>query len=64
MVSDQPEVGSGEYASDEYFSVLTLVPSAGHLLASADDGPGARPVVVLSFDYGPKRFGEASTPIN
>src|SRR3954468_17977695 len=39
-----------------YFSVMGLSPVAGRALGPQDDGRGAAPVAVLTFDYWMKRF--------
>ena len=40
-----------------YFEVMGLSPVLGRVTRPADDGPGAQPVVVLTYAYWMKRFG-------
>ena len=52
------EIASGEFVSGEYFSGLSIVPSAGRLIHPSDDHVAAPPVAVLSFAHAQKRFGD------
>jgi predicted permease len=46
-----------QFVSGNFFGTLGLQPSLGRLIAPADDtGPGAHPVMVLSYDYWTRRF--------
>ena len=55
----------GQLVSGNYFEVLGLSPSAGRLLAAADDRtPGAENVAVLSYGYWARRFGRDSSILN
>src|ERR1044071_3840523 len=40
-----------------YFSVMGLSPVLGRAFGPGDDGPGAAPVMMLTYDYWQKRFG-------
>lgn len=40
-----------------YFSVMGLSPILGRAFGKGDDGPGAAPVMMLTYDYWQKRFG-------
>jgi putative ABC transport system permease protein len=40
-----------------YFSVMGLSPVLGRAFDKGDDGPGAAPVMMLTYDYWQKRFG-------
>ena len=40
-----------------YFSVMGLSPVLGRAFDQRDDGPGAAPVMMLTYDYWQKRFG-------
>jgi putative ABC transport system permease protein len=40
-----------------YFSVMGLAPVLGRAFGKGDDGPGAAPVMMLTYDYWQKRFG-------
>ncbi len=44
-----------------YFSVMGLRPILGRQFAKDDDGPGAKPVMMLTYDYWMKKFGGDST---
>jgi putative ABC transport system permease protein len=44
-----------------YFNVMGLKPVMGRSFNSGDDGPGAKPVAMLTFDYWMKHFGGDST---
>jgi macrolide transport system ATP-binding/permease protein len=63
MAQGQAEVTSGEYVSGDFFRGLGLVPAAGRLIAGDDDRAGAPEVVVLSYGFAQRRFGDvASVP--
>lgn len=40
-----------------YFSVMGLTPVLGRAFDKGDDGPGAAPVMMLTYEYWQKRFG-------
>ena len=61
MIQGQAEVTSGEYVSGDYFRALDLVPAAGRLIAGDDDRKGAPGVVVLSYGFARRRFGDAAS---
>jgi macrolide transport system ATP-binding/permease protein len=61
MVLGQVEVTSGEYVSGDYFRALGLVPAAGRLIIAADDRAGAPGVVVISYGFAQRRFGDAAS---
>jgi predicted permease len=50
------ELGTGLYASGDYYRTLGLHPAAGRLLTADDDRTG-NPVAVLSYAYWQRRFG-------
>jgi predicted permease len=53
-----PERIVGDVVTGNYFSVLGVKPERGRLIAPADDtGPGAHPVVVLSYGLWERKFG-------
>jgi len=60
MVLGQAEITSGEYVSGDYFRGLGLVPAAGRLIVGDDDRAGAPGVVVLSYGFAQRRFGDAA----
>jgi predicted permease len=52
---------AAEIVSGTYFPVLGIQPSIGRLFTNDDDGaPGARPLVVVSYDFWKTRFALAS----
>jgi predicted permease len=54
-------LAAAEIVSGTYFPVLGIQPSVGRLFTNDDDGvPGARPLVVLSYDFWKTRFASAS----
>jgi hypothetical protein len=61
MVSGQAELASGEFVSGDYFRGLAVLPRAGRLIIPDDDRVGAPAVVVLSYAYSQKRFGDAAS---
>ena len=61
MMRGQAEESRGDYVSGSYFSGLELIPAAGRLIFDEDDRPGAPGVVVLSFAYAQKRFGDPAS---
>jgi len=60
-IQGQAEVTSGEYVSGDYFRGLGLAPGAGRLIAGDDDRAGAPGVVVLSYGFAQRRFGDAAS---
>ncbi len=46
-----------------FFEVMGLPPVLGRLTRPSDDGPGVRPVMVLTHDYWLKRFGGDSSVV-
>ncbi len=63
MVKGQAEQASGEFVSGDYFGGLAVSPAAGRMIIPDDDRAGASTVVVLSFPFAQRRFGDvASAP--
>ncbi|HEY3841386.1 MAG TPA: ABC transporter permease [Bryobacteraceae bacterium] len=63
MVQGQAEQAGGEYVSGDYFRGLAVMPAAGRMIFPEDDRAGAAAVVVLSFPFGQRHFGNvASAP--
>src|SRR5205823_5409459 len=60
MIQGQAEVVSGDYVSGDYFRGLALAPAAGRLIVGDDDRAGAPAVVVLSYGFAQRRFGDAA----
>jgi predicted permease len=63
MAQGHAEVVSGEYVSGDYFRGLELVPATGRLIAGNDDWAGASRVVVLSFGFAQRRFGDVASAV-
>jgi len=61
MVKGQAELASGEFVSGDYFSGLNVGAAAGRPVIRDDDQAGAPPIVVLSFAYGQRHFGNAAS---
>jgi predicted permease len=58
MTGGEAEVASGEYVSGDFFSGLGVAPEAGRLIVADDDRIGTD-VVVLSYGFAQRRFGDA-----
>jgi macrolide transport system ATP-binding/permease protein len=58
----QAEVAAGEYVSGNFFGGLGVAPEAGRLLVEDDDRAGTD-VVVLSYGFAGRRFGNASLAV-
>jgi len=61
MVKGQAEQAGGEFVSGDYFRGLEVPPAAGRLIIPDDDRAGAPPIVVLSFAFSQRRFGDAAS---
>jgi putative ABC transport system permease protein len=62
---NQPDLVAAELVSGNYFDVLGVQPAAGRMFVAADDRvPDANPVVVLSFSYWRRRFGNDPRIVN
>jgi ABC-type antimicrobial peptide transport system permease subunit len=61
MVRAQAEQASGEFVSGDYFRGLEVSPAAGRLIIPDDDRVGAPAMVVLSYAFSRKRFGDAAS---
>jgi len=59
MIGGEAEVASGEYVSGDFFRGLGVAPEAGRLIASDDDRAGTD-VVVLSYGFAQRRFGDVA----
>jgi macrolide transport system ATP-binding/permease protein len=57
-VAGQADVARGGYVSGDYFRGLGVVPESGRLLTVDDDHAGAAPVLVVSYGFARKHFGE------
>jgi predicted permease len=58
IVKGQAEQLSGEFVSGDYFRGLAVVPAAGRAIGPEDDVARAPAVVVLSYVFGQRRFGD------
>ena len=63
MAKGQAEVARGEYVSGDYFRGLAVPPAFGRLIAGDDDREGRPPVIVVSYAYGQRRFGDAGKAV-
>ncbi len=62
---NQPELVDAELVTGNYFEVLGVQPALGRLFVQSDDQvAGANPLVVLSFTYWQRRFGEDPAILN
>jgi len=59
MVGGEAEVASGEYVSGDFFRGLGVAPEAGRFIMADDDRIGTD-VVVLSYGFAERRFGDAA----
>src|SRR5438067_148649 len=62
-VRGQAASASSEYVTGDYFRGLEVLPAAGRLINSEDDGPGAAAVAVISFATSQNRFGGPANAI-
>jgi predicted permease len=59
------ERGEGELVSGNYFEVLGVWPALGRIFGPQDEtSPGANPVVVLSYGYWKRHFGNDPSVLN
>jgi predicted permease len=63
VAGQQAEITRGEYVSGDYFRGLGVVPAAGRLIAGDDDRAGVPAVVVLSYGFAQRRFGDAAAAV-
>jgi predicted permease len=59
MIGREAEVASGEYVSGDFFRGLGISPEAGRLIVADDDRIGTD-IVVLSYGFAQRRFGDAA----
>jgi predicted permease len=60
LVQGQADLAQGEYVSGEFFGGLGVPPAAGRLISLTDDREGAEPILVASYSYAQRHFGDAS----
>ena len=58
-IRGQADIANGWSVSGDYFRGLGVVPAAGRLILANDDRPGTSAVVVLSYGFCQRHFGEA-----
>lgn len=58
-IRGQADIASGWSVSGDYFRGLGVAPAAGRLILPDDDRPGASAVVVASYGFSQRHFGEA-----
>jgi macrolide transport system ATP-binding/permease protein len=63
QIHGQADLGGGQYVTGAFFSGLGVPPAAGRLIDSSDDRAGAPPVVVTSYRYAERRFGDAAKAV-
>ena len=63
QIHGQADLAVGQYVSGKFFSGLGVPPAAGRLIDADDDRDGAPPVVVISFGYAQRRFGDIGTAV-
>jgi predicted permease len=56
LAENQALLGSGEYVSGNYFSVIGAPPAAGRLIGGEDDRAGAAAVAVISYRFWQRAF--------
>lgn len=59
-IRGQAEIANGWSVSGDYFRGLGVVPAAGRLIIPDDDVPGNSAVVVASYGFSQRHFGEAA----
>ena len=59
----QADLGAGQYVTGTFFAGLGVGPAAGRLIDPNDDRFGAAPVVVLSYGYAQRRFGDPAKAV-
>ena len=57
VADEEPQRAVGGLVTSNYFDVLSLQPALGRTLGPEDDGDGAEPVMVLTYDYWVRAFG-------
>jgi macrolide transport system ATP-binding/permease protein len=63
LVKGQAEQASGEFVSGGYFNGLAVTPAAGRTILPDDDRTGAPAIVVLSFQFSQRRFGDVASAL-
>jgi predicted permease len=59
-INGKAEAVGGELVSGDFFRGLGIAPAGGRLIVAEDDKVGADPVVVVSFAFSEKHFGDAA----
>jgi predicted permease len=63
LIQGQADLAQAEYVSGEFFGGLGVPPAAGRLIDATDDREGAEPVLVASYSYAQRRFGDAAKAV-
>ena len=63
QVQGQADLGVTQYVSGTFFTALGVPPAAGRLIDNNDDVAGAPPVVVTSFGFAQRHFGDVSKAV-
>jgi macrolide transport system ATP-binding/permease protein len=63
-IRGQADIASGWSVSGDYFRGLGVAPAAGRLILPDDDRPGASAVVVASYGFSQRHFGEAGNAVD
>ncbi|MGE0158958.1 MAG: ABC transporter permease [Gemmatimonadales bacterium] len=64
VADEDPHRAVGGLVTSNYFDVLDLRPALGRTLGPEDDGEGAEPVMVLTYDYWVRAFGGDDDVLN
>ena len=63
QIHGQADLAAGQYVTGGFFQGLNLPPAAGRLIDATDDRFGTAPVVVTSFGYAQRRFGDIAKAV-
>lgn len=64
IINDEAEQADGQYVTGNFFSGLSVSPSAGRALGGEDDRQGAAPVAMISHGFSQRRFGSAANAVD
>lgn len=63
MSKGQAVQANGEFVSGDYFRGLSVTSAAGRLIVPDDDRVGAAAIVVLSYTFSQRRFGDVASAL-
>lgn len=63
QIRGQADIVNGQYVTGGFFSGLGVPPAAGRLIDPGDDRAGAPPVVVVTYGYAQRRFGDPAKAV-